>query len=75
MLKVVNDLPEDYTFTDDLIVNSSEYFKNANQSTILAIDEKVVGCATMCYIEMMPTFSHPRKESTFDECIYKQPIP
>jgi len=59
MLKVVNDLPEDYTFTDDLIVNSSEYFKNANQSTILAIDEKVVGCATMCYIEMMPTFSHP----------------
>jgi len=59
MLKVVNDLSEDYTFTDELIVNSREYFINANQTTILAIDEKVVGCATMCYIGMMPTFSHP----------------
>lgn len=59
MLKVVNGLPEDYTFTDELIAYSREYFKNANQTTILAIDEKVVGCATMCYIEMMPTFSHP----------------
>lgn len=59
MLKVVNDLPEDYTFMDELIVNSKEYFTSGNQTTILAIDEKVVGCATMCYIEMMPTFSHP----------------
>lgn len=59
MLKVVNDLPEDYMFTDELISQSREYFKKANQTTILAIDEKVVGCATICYIEMMPTFSHP----------------
>lgn len=59
MLKVVNDLPEDYTFTDELITYSREYFKNAKQTTILAIDEKVVGCATMCYIEMIPTFLHP----------------
>jgi ribosomal protein S18 acetylase RimI-like enzyme len=59
MLKAVNDLQEDYKFTDELIENSREYFKYANQTTILAIDEKVVGCATMCYIEMMPTFLHP----------------
>ena len=59
MLAVVNGLPADYKFTDELIKNSVEYFKNANQTTILAIDKKVVGCATMCYIEMMPTFSHP----------------
>lgn len=59
MLKVVNDLPEDYKFSDELIQHSREYFQNANQTTILAIDEKVVGCATLCYIEMMPTFSHP----------------
>lgn len=58
-LKAVNDLPEDYTFTDELISCSREYFKNANQTTILAIDGKVVGCATMCYIEMMPSFTHP----------------
>ncbi|OPX42322.1 acetyltransferase (GNAT) family protein [Ruminiclostridium hungatei] len=59
MLRAVNDLPEDYVFTDELMACSREYFKNANQTTILAIDEKVVGCATMCYIDMMPTFSHP----------------
>jgi ribosomal protein S18 acetylase RimI-like enzyme len=59
MLKVVNGLPEDYMFTDELIACSRDYFKNANQTTILAIDEKVVGCATICYVEMMPTFSHP----------------
>lgn len=59
MLIVVNDLSEDYSFPDEFITSSSEYFKNANQTTILAIDEKVVGCATMCYLEMMPTYSHP----------------
>ncbi len=25
----------------------------------MAIDEGVIGCAAICYIEMMPTFSHP----------------
>lgn len=59
MLKVVNNLPEAYMFTDELIGYSREYFKYANQTTILAIDKKVVGCATMCYVDMMPTFSHP----------------
>lgn len=59
MLKAVNNLAEDYIFPEELIKFSREYFKNANQTTILAIDEKVVGCATICYIEIMPTFSHP----------------
>jgi len=59
MLKVVNDLPEDYMFSDELILNSREYFESTNQTTVLAIDENVIGCATLCYIEMMPTFSHP----------------
>lgn len=59
MLKAVNNLAEDYIFPEELIKFSREYFKNPNQTTILAIDEKVVGCATICYIEIMPTFSHP----------------
>ncbi len=59
MLKEVNNLPENYKFTEELIVNSMDYFKSANQTTVLAIDEKVIGCATICYIEMLPTFSHP----------------
>lgn len=60
MLKVVNDLPEDYVYDDTFVENSRDYFFNPNQTTILAMDEdNVIGCATMCYIEIMPTFSHP----------------
>ena len=59
MLKAVNSLPEDYTFTEELIANSKEYFTSGNQTTVLAIDEKAVGCATMCYIDIIPTFHRP----------------
>ena len=62
MLKVVNNLPADYIFSEELITYSKEYFEKGNQTTILAIDEEidsVIGCATLCYVEMMPTFSHP----------------
>lgn len=62
MLKVVNNLPADYIFSEELITYSKEYFEKGNQTTILAIDDEidsVIGCATLCYMEMMPTFSHP----------------
>lgn len=59
MLRVVNGLASDYKFSDDLIEKSREYFEHGDQTTVLAIDGKVIGCATMCYMEMMPTFSHP----------------
>lgn len=39
---------------------SAEYFTNGDQTTILEFDgEKAVGCATICYITLMPTFDHP----------------
>lgn len=39
---------------------SEEFFKNGDQTTVLAFDgEKAVGCATICYITVMPTFDHP----------------
>ena len=59
MLRVVNELPCDYEFSRELIDNSREYFNGDNQTTVLAIDECVIGCATICYIEVMPTYSHP----------------
>ena len=38
---------------------SEDFFKNGEQTTILAYDgEKAVGCATICYITVMPTFDH-----------------
>ena len=60
MLKVVNDLPDDYVFSDELVNESRKYFEDGDQTTVLAIDDgKFIGCATICYIHMMPTFSHP----------------
>lgn len=60
MLRVVNDLPDDYEFAAELVRESREYFAAGDQTTILALEQgQVIGCATLCYISMMPTFSHP----------------
>lgn len=60
MLKVVNNLPENYIFSEDFINSTINYFKNSKQTTLLAFnDNSVIGCATICYIYVMPTFDHP----------------
>ncbi len=60
MLKVVNALDFDYEYSAEIIENSVDYFKNGDYTTVLAMDgERVVGCASMCYMYIMPTFSHP----------------
>lgn len=60
MLKIVNNLPDDYVYDESFVENSRKYFLEGNQSTVVAFcDGKAVGCASMSYIEVMPTFSHP----------------
>lgn len=60
MLRVVNGLPETEDFDEELVRESREYFENGEQTTILAQERgMVIGCATLCYLRMMPTFSHP----------------
>ena len=60
MLKVVNGLPEDYVFTDQIINESRDYFLNGDHLTVLVMDgDAVVGCASMSFIRIMPTFGHP----------------
>lgn len=59
MLRVVNELPDDFEFSKELTDSSIDYFTNKNQTTVLARDKEIIGCATICYIDMMPTFSHP----------------
>lgn len=60
MLRVVNNLPKDHKFDEVLEKESRDYFAAGDQTTILAIEQgQVIGCATLCYIRMMPTFSHP----------------
>ena len=60
MLKVVNNLPADYEYTDEIINESRDYFLNGDQVTVLALDGGIVaGCASMSFMRIMPTFSHP----------------
>lgn len=60
MLRVVNGLPEAYEFDDVLVKESRNYFAERDQTTVLALEQgQVIGCATLCYIGLMPTFSHP----------------
>lgn len=47
-LRDVNSLDEDYQFSEEFLEASREYFREGDQSTVLAIDNgRAVGCATM----------------------------
>ena len=60
MLRIVNDIPADYIFDDEFVVSSRRYFLEGDQTTVVAVDDgRCVACASMSYIEIMPTFSHP----------------
>ena len=60
MLRTVNDLPDDYVYSDVLIENSRRYFLEGDQTTVIALDNgKAVACASISYFEVMPTFAHP----------------
>ena len=59
-LRDVNGLEADYQFSGEFLEASREFFREGDQSTVLAIENnRAVGCATMCYIDLMPTFAHP----------------
>lgn len=73
MLKTVNNLPSDYSFSKELVNQSRAYFETGNQTTILAIDKNVIGCATICYMELMPTYSHPTGKRAHLMNIYTTP--
>ena len=78
MLKVVNNLPQDYEYTDEIINESRDYFLNGDQVTVLALDGDVVaGCASMSFMRIMPTFSHPTGKrahlmNVYTRCDYRR---
>ncbi|WP_026659616.1 GNAT family N-acetyltransferase [Butyrivibrio sp. AC2005] len=60
MLKEVNSLEADYQYSEDFVEESRRYFLEGDQTTVLTLEgERVIGCATICYFTIMPTFSHP----------------
>lgn len=55
---------EDYEFSAEFMEATKKYFLHGDGTTVLAIDDsagapQIVGNATLCYTNMMPTFSHP----------------
>ncbi len=58
-IKAVCNLEESYCFSERFMEDTKKYFQNAEQTTVLALDgENVVGCATLCYVWLVPTFDH-----------------
>lgn len=59
MLSVVNGVAAE-SLDRKLFDLSAEYFTNGDHTTVLAYDgNTAVGCASICYITLMPTYSHP----------------
>ncbi len=60
MLRIVNCMKDGENFSEELIQSARKYFLNGEQTTVLALDnEKAIGCASISYITIMPTFDHP----------------
>lgn len=55
---------EDYEFSAEFMEGTKEYFLHGDGTTVIATDDsagtpQIVGNATLCYTNLMPTFSHP----------------
>ncbi len=60
MLREVNNLLPGEKLDSELKAGTRYFFNSDNQTTLLAMDnDKAIGCATLCYIKLMPTFDHP----------------
>lgn len=60
VIKEVCQLSDEYCFNEEFRNSTRRYYENADQTTVLALDdEEVIGCATICYISLVPTFDHP----------------
>lgn len=60
MLREVNGLSGEYEYDENFISESRRYFESGEQTTVIASDgEILVGCASLSYTWIMPTFSHP----------------
>lgn len=59
MLAVVNNVPES-GISDEIMRISENYFSSEEHTTALAYcDGKLAGCASICWLNVMPTYSHP----------------
>ncbi len=85
-LRAVNEMSDDAQFSDTLVKCSRDYFLNGDQTTVFAEDtesseensdnaigkseRKIIGCASMSYITIMPTYDHPTGKRAFLMNVY-----
>ena len=55
---------DDYEFSAEFMESTKQYFLHGDGTTVIATNDstgtpQIVGNATLCYTDMMPTFSHP----------------
>ena len=63
LLSIVLDRDES-SFHKDFSDRTEEFFKHGDQTTVLAFDgDMAVGCATICYMELMPSFDPSGKRA------------
>ena len=72
-LKEVNKLGSDYNFPESFVSETRTFFQREDQTTVIAYDEEVVGCATMCCLDLMPTFDHPGGKRAHIMNVYVDP--
>ena len=74
MLREVNSLPDGFTFSDTLVRSSVKYFESGNDTTVLALDGgRAVACASLSFIEIMPTYGHPTGKRAHLMNVYTHP--
>ena len=74
MLRVVNSLPDDYVFSETLVKSSEEYFACGNDATVLAFDDgRPVACASLSFMDIMPTYGHPTGKRAHLMNVYTNP--
>lgn len=60
MLRIVNKMKDGEDFSKTLVDCSREYFLHGDQTTVIAVEQgRAVACATLSYINVLPTFDHP----------------
>lgn len=53
-------LSDVHKFDAVMVARTREYFEKGDQTTVLAVDDgAIVGCATLSFVETLPTLAHP----------------
>ncbi len=60
VMREVCALPNDHIFSEEFYESTRNFFRTGDQTTVLCEEDgQIIGCASLCYIRVMPTYDHP----------------